>query len=148
MRRHLSSAVVIASIAALPLLASVTASAEDQPGASQHEPAVMHPDDSCPDSGHVTNWDVCTTLTGGILHLDENNDGSDVSVWYHKSSGDPVSGYLKYERGGTTHSSGKLTFSQSLDQEYDWSPAASCSDTVGIISTSDGQWQTPAAPGC
>ncbi|MFD5816528.1 hypothetical protein [Streptomyces sp. NPDC127038] len=138
MRKHLSGAVLVACVAALPLVGSTAASAD----------TVTPQATSCPSSGRITDWDVCTTLTNGILLLSETSDGSSISVSYTKTGGSSVTGKLAYVRSDTVHSSPTLTFSTSKIQEYDWSVGASCASTTGELISGSDVFTTPAAPGC
>ncbi|MFG1812086.1 hypothetical protein [Streptomyces sp. NPDC049040] len=99
-------------------------------------------------SGHITNWDVCTTLSNGILLLSESDHGDFVAVSYTKKAGSAITGKLGWVRNGSAHVSTTLTFSTSLEQEYDWTATASCLPTTGEIVSGSDTFTTPAAPGC
>ncbi|MEU6406980.1 hypothetical protein [Streptomyces sp. NPDC046985] len=104
--------------------------------------------DSCPSSGHITDWDVCTTLSNGILLLSETQNEDYVGVSYTKKAGSSVTGKLGYVRSGSTHLSPSLTFSAPNEREYDWNASASCASTTGELVVGSDVYTTPSAPGC
>lgn len=141
MRKHLSTAVFVACLAAVPLMGWTAASAAS---AASARPLAA----TCPSSGHITNWDVCTTLSNGVLRLDMTENGDLVDVTYHKNSGSATTGELGYVRSGSSHLSPTLTLSTSLEASYRWTPAASCASTTGQLVSGSDVFTTPAAVGC
>ncbi|MEU6934815.1 hypothetical protein AB0A05_37615 [Streptomyces sp. NPDC046374] len=105
---------------------------------------------TCPGSGDVTPGDKCTTLSNGVLMINETSTGSSVGLQYYKSGGAAVSARLGYLRQGVNHWGGWQSMTAVNTYYAQWSGlSGGCYPTNGLLNTTGGAtYQTPAADPC
>lgn len=129
----------------MPFMTAASASAaEAKPGVAKAAAANY----DCPHDGYITDHDVCSELSNGVLLMNATAKGTYIDVSYDKTGGGSVSCKVGYLRSGTNHWSGTKTCSTSLIASAQWSPSASCSPNVGLLYSGGSTYQTPPTRNC
>ncbi|GFE17126.1 hypothetical protein Sgleb_51730 [Streptomyces glebosus] len=146
MNSRFRAATAIAPVAALmPFVTAASASAAQIKNEAVAAAASGY---SCPHDGYITNWDVCTEISNGVLLMNSTGKGTYIDVSYDKKSGGSVSCKVGYLRSGTNHWSSTKKCSTSLIASKQWSPSASCSPDVGLLYSGGSTYQTPPMRKC
>ncbi|MDI5966855.1 hypothetical protein POF50_031745 [Streptomyces sp. SL13] len=143
MRSTVRNGVALFAAAIIPVIA-VPAQADAATSGAMKPSGIL----SCPGDGEITAFDRCTTLSNGILLI--NNGETAAHVEYDKTGGSSISARLGYESGGTNHyaSYETMTTSGEIYQE-DFSFSANCSTHEGLLNQSTGSlFTTPPADSC
>ncbi|WP_329428034.1 hypothetical protein [Streptomyces sp. NBC_01268] len=92
-----SSTAAVAAPALIPILGGAALATAGETGVQAL---------NCPGSGDITPGDKCTTLSNGVLMINETSTGSFVGLQYYKSGGSAVTARLGYLRQGVNRWSG------------------------------------------
>ncbi|MFG3343433.1 hypothetical protein ACGF1Z_00020 [Streptomyces sp. NPDC048018] len=87
----------VAALAPIPVVGGASPAEAGETGTEQL---------SCPRSGNISNWDKCTTLSNGVLVINETARGDFVGITYWKSGGSAITARLGFLRGGPTRGGG------------------------------------------
>ncbi|ALO94818.1 hypothetical protein SHL15_3708 [Streptomyces hygroscopicus subsp. limoneus] len=107
----------------------------------------------CDSSGYMsdnTPTHRCTSLSNGVLAHWKAYSGSTnttVVTAYSKTGGSTISARLGYNMGGSTHYGSTQSISSGSTKSSSWELTGDyyCSSSVGLLSYSDGTYQTPSA---
>jgi hypothetical protein len=142
MRRFIRNALVISATLLVPLIAV--------PAQANAATATLTASDinSCPSDGYIDAWDRCTTLSNGILLI--NNGSTLAHVEYDKDGGSSIYAKLGYESAGTNHWASYQTMTAGGVYDYDFSFSSNCYTREGLLydSGSGSLFQTPSADSC
>ncbi|MGI5482283.1 hypothetical protein [Streptomyces lavendofoliae] len=94
----------------------------------------------------------CTVLGSGTLFHQKFNASAtktQITTWYTKDSGDPITAKFGYSHGGTDYWAGNFNQSKGTTKSTSWfsyTPDFRCATTVGLLSVvGQGRYQTPPA---